>query len=102
MESRKMVLMTLLAGQQWRPQTQRTDLWSQWWGEEGESGMNGESNTEPNTLPSVKQIVNRNLLYNSGNSNWGSVKTLERWAGTGGGREVQESGDRCIPMADSR
>ena len=25
----------------------------------------------------------------------------ERWDGTGGGRGVQESGDRCIPMADS-
>ena len=53
-------------------QTERTDLWSQWLGEEGESGMNGESNTEPNTLPSVKQIVKGNLLYDSGNSNWGS------------------------------
>ena len=63
--------------------------------------MNGESNTEPNTLPSVKQIVNRNLLYDSGNSNWGSVKTLERWAGTGGGREVQESGDTSFSIFEA-
>ena len=38
-------------------------------GEEGESGMDGESNMEPNTLPSVKQIVNGNLLSDPGNSN---------------------------------
>ena len=27
---------------------------------------------------------------------------VERWDGVGGGREVQEGGDICIPMADSR
>ena len=26
---------------------------------------------------------------------------LEGWDGVGGGREVQEGGDMCIPMADS-
>ena len=26
---------------------------------------------------------------------------LEGWDGAGDGREVQEGGDRCIPMADS-
>ena len=26
---------------------------------------------------------------------------LEGWEGAGGGREVQEGGDICIPMADS-
>ena len=26
---------------------------------------------------------------------------LERWDGEGGGREVQEGGNICIPMADS-
>ena len=26
---------------------------------------------------------------------------LEVWDGVGGGREVQEGGDKCIPMADS-
>ena len=26
---------------------------------------------------------------------------LEGWFGVGGGREAQESGDICIPMADS-
>ena len=36
--------------------------------------MFGESNME-NTLPYVKQIANGNLLYDSGNSNQGSVMT---------------------------
>ena len=27
---------------------------------------------------------------------------LEGWGGVGGGREVQEGGDICTPMADSR
>ena len=37
---------------------------------------------------------NGNLLYDSGSSNWCS-------RGVGGGREAQEGGDMCIPMADS-
>ena len=43
--------------------------------EEGEDKMNGESRMEAYTLPSVKQIANGNLLYDSGNSNWGSLAT---------------------------
>jgi len=41
-----------------------------------------------------------NLLYDSGNSNQGSVPTQREWEGVGGRREVQEGGDICIPMAD--
>ena len=33
------------------------------------------------TLPYVKYIANENLLYGSGNSNWGSVSTW--WGGMG-------------------
>jgi len=36
--------------------------------------MNGDSSMETYTLPYVKQIVNGNLLHDSGNSNQGSVK----------------------------
>jgi len=43
--------------------------------EEGEDKMNGESRMEAYTLPSVKQIANGNLLYDSGNSNGGSLTT---------------------------
>ena len=41
-------------------------------GEEGEGGMNGQS-METYTLPYVKEIANGNLLYDSRNSNQGSV-----------------------------
>ena len=41
-------------------------------GEEGEGEMYGESNVEI-YLSHVKEIVNGNLLYDSGNSNRGSV-----------------------------
>ena len=53
------------------------------------------------TLPYVKSIASRNLLYGSGNSNRGSVINLEVWGGKGDGREVQKGGDIRIPMADS-
>ena len=52
------------------------------------------------TLLYVKQIVNGNLLYVLGNSNALCI-TLEGWDGKRNGREVQEGGDICIPMADS-
>ena len=64
-----------------------------WWGEEGEGGIYGESNMETYTLSYVKYIANRNLLYDSGNSNWGSVNNLEGWDGEGGEREFQEGRD---------
>jgi len=41
------------------------------------------------------------LPYSSGNSNRGSVSTLEGWVGEGDEREVQKGEDICIPMADS-
>ena len=32
---------------------------------------------------------------------WGLCINLEQWDGVGEGREVQNGGDICIPMADS-
>ena len=69
------------------------------WGEE-DGGTNGESSMEIYTLPYVKYITSGNLLYDSGNSPWGSVN-LGGWDGVGGRKEVQEGGDICIPKADS-
>ena len=34
-------------------------------------------------------------------SNWVICDNLEGWGGVGGGREIQEGGDVCIPMTDS-
>ena len=58
--------------------------------EEGEGRTNWESSTEIYILPCVKQIANRKFCDN-----------LEGWDGVGDGKEVQEGGDICIPVADS-
>ena len=81
MESRKMVLMSIFAGQQWRPQTQRTDLWTQV--AEGECGMKGESSMEACELPYVKWIASGSLLY-AGSSNQVLCDNLEESNGVGG------------------
>ena len=39
------------------------------------SGTDGESSMETYTLTYVKEIASGNLLYDSRNSNWGSVTT---------------------------
>ena len=52
------------------------------------------------TLPYVKYIANRYLLFGSGNSNRGSVSTYR----SGMGREMEgisKGRGLCIPMADS-
>ena len=54
------------------------------------------------TLPYVKYVANGNLLYDSGNSNRGSVSTwMEGGDGEGDGRELQKGGDICILTTDS-
>ena len=55
---------------------------------------------ETYTLLCAKWIATGNLLYDSGNSPWGSVN-LEGWDEVGGRKEVQEERDICIPIADS-
>ena len=74
MESRKMVLMNLFAGQQWRHKENRL-LNTGGGGEQGEGATNGESSMETYILPYVKEIANGSLLYDSGNLKQGSVTT---------------------------
>ena len=50
------------------------------------------------TLLYVKQIVDGNLLRKP---KQGLCVNLEGWDGEGDGKEIQEGGDICIPMADS-
>ena len=69
-------------------------------GGEGKGGTDGESSMETYTLPYVKYIASVNFLYDSRNSNWGSM-TAWGERGVRGGKEVQEGGDLCIPTADS-
>ena len=85
-------------GQQWR-QTENRLTDASWEQGRGEGEMYGV--TRKLTLPYVKQTANGNLLYGSGNSNRGSVTTLQGWDGEGDGREVQEGGDICTPLTDS-
>ena len=54
MESRKMLLMNLFSGKEWRLKC--TELTCGYSGEE-EKGMNGESSIGIYTLPYVKQLV---------------------------------------------
>ena len=64
----------------------------------GQGERYGESNME--TYIIICKIANGTLRYVSGNSNRDSINP-EGWDGEGDGREVQEGGDICIPMADS-
>ena len=67
---------------------------------EGRKGeMYGESNMETYMTIS-KWIANGNLLNVPGNSNRDSVPTQRVGCG-GKQREVQEGGDKCVPVADS-
>ena len=56
---------------------------------------------ETYTLPNVKQITSRSLLYDGRELRPVLSDNLEGWDGVGGGKEVQEGGDIQIPMADS-
>ena len=75
-------------------QPQRIDLWTQ---REGRRVRCMERVTRKHTFPCVKYIAYGSFLYSSRNSNRGSVSTYREKDG----REVQEGGDICIPMADS-
>ena len=72
MESRKMVWENLFSGQQWRNRHREQTYGHEMRGEEGE--MYGESNMET-YITVCKKIVKGNFLYDSGNSNSGSVTT---------------------------
>ena len=63
-------------------QTQRTDLWTWAKKREGEGGTSGEEHGTIYTAVCKIQTVSGNLLYDSGNSDQGSV-TTER-GGKGG------------------
>ena len=97
MESRKIVLIKLFAGQQWRhrhtEQAYRPGL-----GEEGEGEMYRV--TWKLTLPYIKQIANGNFPFLR-KLKQGLYVNVEGWDGDADGRDVQEGGNICRPMADS-
>ena len=79
-------------------QIQRKNLWTWVWREKGKGEMNRESNIETCILSYEKQIANENLLYDSGNSNGGSVTTYRDAMGWEAG---SRGGNICVLMADS-
>ena len=95
METRKTVLMILFVGQQRRC---RHTLYIVG---EGDGGIIWVSSIEIYTLPYVKQRASENLLYDARNPKSVICDNLGGWDGEGGGKEVQEGGDICIPMAYS-
>ena len=52
-------------------QTERTDVWTQW----VKRGYDKWREYHGNMCTTICKIVSGNLLYDSGNSNWGSVTT---------------------------
>ena len=99
MEFRKMILMNLFAGQQWRNR-HREQTYGHRRGEEGEGEMYGESNME--TYITICKIGSQwEFAVWLRELKLGLCDNLEGWEGEREGREVQEGGDTCIPMSDS-
>ena len=99
MESSKMVLMDLFAGQQWRHRHRKQTCGHSG---EGEDGVDWENSTETYTLPYVKQIVSGICCVPEG----AHLVSLWQPSGVGygmvgGGREAQEGADICLLMTDS-
>ena len=89
MEYRKMVLMNLFAGQQWR---NRHGGQTYGHGERGGEGeMNGESNTEA-YITTCKIDSQREFAVWLRKLKQGFCINLEEWGGEGGGREIQKEG----------
>ena len=53
------------------------------------------------TLSYVEKIASGNLPYEARSSNWVFCDDLELRNRVGGGMEIQDRRDICIPMADS-
>ena len=98
MESRKMVLKNLFAGQQWRNRHREQTYRHGERGEEGE--MYGNSNMESCIIIS-KTDSQREFAVWLRKLKLGLCINLEGWDGEEDGREVQEGGDIYIPTADS-
>ena len=69
--------------------------------QEGEGGMNWESSTETYASPFVRSIANGSVCITQG-APCGPLWQPGGWDWVGSEREVQEGGDICILMTDSR
>ena len=97
MEFKRMIMITLYAGQKKRHRSQNRLLDSV---EEGEGGMIWENSIETCILSNVKQIASQGWMHETSAQGWCTGKTQR----DGMGREVGggiRMGDTCKSMADS-
>ena len=94
-----MVLMNRFAGQQWRHRPKEQTYGHRQGGEWKERVGQMESSVEAYTLPYVDSQWKFTVLLRE--LKLVLCDNLEEWDGVGVGREVQEGGNICIPMADS-
>ena len=67
---------------------------------EEEGGVNWENSIETHKVQHAKWTASGNLLHDARMSNPVLCDNLEGRDGVGGGREIQEGEDVCIPMVD--
>ena len=67
---------------------------------EGKGGMIWENSIETCILPYVKEMTSASLMHEAGHSKPVLWDNPEGWDGEGG--VVQDRGDTCAAMADSR
>ena len=70
MECRKMVLMNLFSGKEWRHRCREQTFEHS---EEGKSGTNRESSINIHTLSDLRGIAGKKLLCTTGSPDWHSV-----------------------------
>jgi len=80
---------------------QATNLWTRGCGEEGDGEMCGESYVEAN-ITICKIDSQQEFAVWLKELKQGLCNNLKGWDGEGDGREVQEGGDICTLMANSR
>ena len=93
-----MILKNLCTGQQWRNRHREQTYGHGERGGEGE--IYGKSNMET-YITTCKIESQREFAVRLRKLKQGLCINLQGWDGGGDGREVQEGGNVCIPMADS-
>ena len=90
-ETRKVVLMNLFSGKEWRHKHREQLVDTM---EEGEGRTNRESSIDTYTVSRVKYEA---VTYNTGSPAWYSATTQKGEIGQG----TQKGGDKCMIMTDS-
>ena len=95
MESRKIILMKLFSGKEWRPKCRE---WTCGHSGEGQVGMSGERSTSRQKLLGVRWRAGEKLLCAAGSPVLRSVMTWRDGMEVRG-REARQGGDLSITMA---